>query len=84
MSKEDEELRHIEELIRRKLYRPGLLRETLELSVGIKLDRIERMLKWLVVRRLENEHPFREDNVYHSGKYNDALPDISDILESGK
>lgn len=43
-------------------------------DLALKINRIERMLKWLVARHTEPPSPYSDDE--HM-----VLPDISDILE---
>lgn len=81
MKKEDKE--HVKKLIRKGFYKPGLTKETLNLSLGMKLDRIEKMLKWLVVHSLDDYGYFYSEGkkTYHFSEFKEKLPDISDILE---
>lgn len=46
-------------------------------------DRIERMLKWLIVKRLDDDRYFysADGRTYHYSKLQRMLPDISDILD---
>ncbi len=46
-------------------------------------DRIERLLKWIVVKRLDDERYFysADGRKFHYSKLQRMLPDISDILD---
>jgi len=48
-----------------------------------RFDKVERMLKWLVVKRLDDERYFYslDGRTYHYSRLQKMIPDISDILD---
>jgi hypothetical protein len=71
MDKKDK--KHVEELIAKGYYTPGLFQELIKLQLGVKLDRIERMLEFIIL----------ESRLRDIQEYLDKIPSWRHVNERG-
>ena len=55
-------------------------KRNLHLDLVERLDRIDRMLRWLVVREMDRDGKFMDGNKWRASKFYNALPDLDGII----